>query len=219
MERVEIFSVISDEIRKTQNRKSKPIRIAINGIEGTGKTTFATELVKHLNNHDFSATHISIDGFHFNKKRRYRQGRDSASGYYEDSYDEAAFVKNVLQRSQQSPAGYIEATHDLMTDVYLDLEPKNLDDDAVLITDGCYLFKPIFNDFWDFRIYLKTDFSTALHRGAQRDQKALGGYECAKEKFNLRYHAASKRYISEVNPEKLADLIVDITDFENLKII
>ena len=219
MEQFEVFQHILKAVRKAQKIKAKPIRLAINGIEGTGKTTFAYNLVNYLCRKDLIAIHISIDGFHFNKERRYKQGRDSADGYYEDAYDEAAFVKNVLQRSQGDPPEYIEATHDLLTDIYLDLQPIKLADNSVLVTDGCYLFKPVFNDYWDLKIYLKTDFQTALERGVKRDQKALGGYEQAKEKFQLRYHAASKRYISEINPEKLADIVIDNTDFENLNII
>jgi len=219
MKHVEVFSIITDEIRKIAVKKSKPIRVAINGIEGTGKTTFALGFVKYLDSQCLSAHHISIDGFHFNKEVRYRRGRNSAKGYYEDSYDEASFVEHVLLRSQQNPSEYIEATHDVLTDAYLYLVPKRLDDSAILVTDGCYLFKPVFNAFWDYRIYLKTDFDTALHRGALRDQEALGGYERAKEMFRQRYHAASKRYITEVNPESMAEVIIDITDFENLKII
>ena len=151
MDRDAIFSIISDKIENIQISKSKPVRVAVNGIEGTGKTTFAIAFVKYLNAHNINATHVSIDGFHFNKEVRYRQGRDSAAGYYEDSYNEAGFVENVLQRSQQTPAEYIEATHDLTTDDYLDLPPKRLSDNAVIVTDGCYLFKPVFNEFWDLR--------------------------------------------------------------------
>jgi len=219
MKLIDVFSIIKDELRRVNAKKSKPIRVAINGIEGTGKTTFAEALVEYLIHQGFVAHHVSIDGFHFNKKMRYSRGRNSAKGYYEDSYDELSFVKHVLQRSQQEPAEYIEATHDLLTDAYLDLPPKRLDDSAILVTDGCYLFKPVFNDFWDYRIYLKTDFATASRRGALRDQEALGGYEIAKEMFGKRYHAASKRYISEVNPENFADIIFDITDFENLRVV
>ena len=219
MKQIEIFSLILDKLNKIRDTKSKPIRVAINGIEGTGKTTFAYALVKHMNALGHETIHISIDGFHFNKKVRYRQGRDSAKGYYEDSYNEAAFVEKVLQRSQGNPPEYIEATHDLISDAYVNLPPIPLGHNAVIVTDGCYLFKPVFNEFWDLRIYLKTDFTTALKRGAQRDQKALGGYTLAKQKFESRYHAASKRYISEVMPETLADLIIDMTEFETLKII
>lgn len=219
MKREQIFSILCCEIKTLRTTKSKPVRLAINGIEGTGKTHFAEAFVKHLNCHGMNAVHVSIDGFHCNKELRYRQGRDSAKGYYEDSYDEAAFVAHVLLLSQQTPAQYIEATYDLMTDRYLDYLPKTLTDDSVIVTEGCYLFKPVFNPYWDFRVYLKTDFETALERGALRDQALLGGYEKAKDKFKRRYHAASKHYISEVKPEQYADLIIDMTDFEDLKIV
>jgi len=217
MKQAEVFSLIRDEVKKIQRHRTKPVRIAVNGIEGTGKTTFASDFVAYLRAHNFAALHISIDGFHFNKKQRYKQGRDSSDGYYEDSYNEAAFVDKVLRLSQGNPPRYIEATHDLMTDDYLDLPPKNLADNAIIVTDGCYLFKPVFNPFWDLRLYLKTDFETALERGVKRDQNSLGGYEKAREKFKLRYHAASRRHISEVNPEALADIIIDNSDFDNLK--
>jgi len=217
MKQIEAFSLVRDKIDKIQAAKSKPVRVAINGIEGTGKTTFAIRFVEYLKAQSCSAFHVSIDGFHFNKNKRYKQGRDSADGYYEDSYNEAAFVDKVLKMSQGDPPRYISATHDLSTDEYLNLKPQSLPDKAVIVTDGCYLFKPIFNPFWDLRIYLKTDFNTALERGAQRDRHVLGGYDEAKKKFGLRYHAASKRYLSEVSPEALADIIIDNTDFEDLK--
>ena len=219
MDQVEIFSIIRNKIGKIRETKSKPIRVGINGIEGTGKTTFAIALVKYLNQQNCTAYHVGIDGFHFNKEVRYRQGRDSAKGYYEDSYDKNAFVEKVLLRSQQTPPEYIEATHDLLTDAYLELPPTSLNDESVIITDGCYLFKPVFNKYWDLRIYLKTDFDTALVRGAERDKVALNGYENAKQKFKLRYHKSSKRYIAEVNPEELADIIIDMTNFENMAIL
>jgi len=217
MKRTEIFSFIKGEIEKIQLTKNKPTRITINGIEGTGKTTFASEFVTYLCGHSFAAIHVSIDGFHFNKAHRYKLGRDSAKGYYEDAYNEAAFVAKVLRMSQGTPPLYVKATHDLITDDYLDLPPIKLSKNAVIVTDGCYLFKPVFNPYWDLRVYLKTDFKIALERGVSRDQGALGGYEKAKEKFELRYHAASRRYNYEVNPELLADIVIDNSDFDDLK--
>src|SRR5690606_29504984 len=87
------------------------------------------------------------------------------------------------------------------------LAPKKIPDNAVLVTDGCYLFKPVFNQHWDLRVYLKTDFATALERGARRDQNSLGGYDEAKHRFLSRSHAASKPYISEVGPELIGDWV------------
>ena len=212
----EVFEIISRRIDAL--RKTKPKLIAINGIEGTGKTTFAERLTAYLLSQGHKAIHVSIDGFHHNRERRYSQGKDSAKGYYEDSYDEAAFADTVLVASQGEPPIYTPATHDLQTDMYLALPPIVISDDTMIITDGAYLFKAVYREHWDLKIYLKTDFDTARRRGAARDTDMLGGYIEAERKYQDRYHAASKLYISENMPEEMADMIIDNTDFDDLKV-
>ena len=122
MNQNEIFELIKLRIEIIQSKKDKPTRIAINGVEGTGKTVFAEELTGYLNAVGKDAIQISIDGFHYNKEVRYRQGKNSAKGYYEDSYDEMAFVNKVLKATQTENPNYTTATHDLETDDYLNLE-------------------------------------------------------------------------------------------------
>jgi len=214
-----IFHLLLTALKQISDAKQKPVRMGINGIEGTGKTVFAEQLTAYFQSQGQQAQHISIDGFHFNKAHRYRQGRDSAKGYYEDSYDEHGFVSKVLLRSQQYPPSYIPASHDLETDEYLSPAAKTISNDTFLITDGAYLFKPVYRDHWDVKIYLKTDFQTALNRGVLRDAESLGGKEAAAEKFALRYHKASAMYIAENKPEELADLVIDMTDFDHLVVL
>ncbi len=172
----EAFKIIKKRIVEIQSEKEKPTRIAINGIEGTGKTVFAEKLSKFLNSSGMKAIQISIDGFHFNKKIRYKQGRNSAKGYYEDSYDELAFVDKVLKSTQTKNANYTIATHDLDTDKYLTLKPIEVSNDTITITDGAYLFKPNYINHWDLKVYLKTDFENAIKRGVERDKDSLGGF-------------------------------------------
>ncbi len=214
-----LLQFLEKEILSLRKQKTKPLRIAINGIEGTGKTTLADQLCLHLNANQHQTVQISIDGYHFNKQHRYRQGRDSAMGYYEDSYDEISFRDKVLLASQSNNPNYIAAIHDLETDEYLQLFPIPISNDTIIITDGSYLFKPVYRDHWDLKIYLKTDFNTALQRGINRDQLLLGGMEEAASKFNSRYHKASKIYIEQNNPELLADIIIDYTDFYDIYIL
>lgn len=211
------FEKIQEKIEAMRDSRKTPLRVAINGVEGTGKTTFAEKFVKYLQENNLPAEHISIDGFHFNKETRYRQGRDSARGYYEDSYDEKGFAEKVLEQSQSG--SYIPATHDLESDKYLILDPVEIALDIIIIVDGSYLFKPVYEPHFDLKIYLKTDFDTARSRGAKRDAGHLGGEEAAARKFLARYHAASQMYIDEVNPESLADIVIDNTDFENLVLV
>ena len=179
----------------------------------------AEKLTSYLQVRGHSAIHVSIDGFHFNKAHRYRQGRDSALGYYEDSYHEQAFVEKVLLSSQEASPCYIPAIHDLVTDEYLDLPPISIPQDAFLISDGAYLFKPAYRKHWDVKIYLKTDFATAQSRGVVRDAESLGGEEAAIAKFKARYHEASRIYRERNRPEELADFVVDNTDFDKLVLV
>jgi len=215
----ELFDIIKNRIKIILNKKNKPIRVAINGIEGTGKTVFAIKLSQYLTQSNINSINISIDGFHNNKEYRYRQGRNSYKGYYEDSYNEIEFVNKVLISSQSNSPNYVESIHDLETDEYLDFKPKIISNKTVLITDGAYLFKPIYLSNWDFKIYLKTDFNTAMLRGIERDKTLLGTKEEAKEKYIKRYHKSSLFYINKCNPESEADLLIDNTDFNNLIIL
>ena len=215
----ETLELIKNSILSIRERKSKPIRVAINGIEGTGKTIFAGKLSEYLNSENINAKQISIDGFHFNKEVRYKQGRDSAKGYYEDSYVEIAFVEKVLVSSQSKMPNITKATHDLETDEYLNLKPIEIDNETVLITDGAYLFKPNYRNHWDLKIYLKTSFEIAMKRGIERDKDALGGINLTKEKYEKRYHKSSRIYLTENEPEKIADIIIDNSDFNHLQII
>lgn len=215
----EIFELIKNRILEIQERKKKPILVAINGIEGTGKTVLAEKMTEYLNSENLNAIQVSIDGFHFNKEVRYKQGRDSAKGYYEDSYDEIAFVEKVLKSSQTEFPNYTIGTHNLESDEYLNLEPIKLKENSILITDGAYLFKPNYRNHWDLKIYLKTSFEIAMKRGIERDKNSLGGIELTKEKYEKRYHKSSRIYLNENEPEKIADIIIDNSDFKNLKII
>ncbi|NVJ65728.1 MAG: AAA family ATPase [Gammaproteobacteria bacterium] len=215
----QLFQDIEQHCRVLLSKRTKPLRVAVNGIEGTGKTTFAQRLSEHLNNQSIETHHISIDGFHFDSSIRYRQGRDSAQGYYEDSYDELGFVEKVLIASQQLSPQLTRATHDLKTDEYIHLEPESINSNSIIMTDGAYLFKPNYLPHWDLKIYLHCSFEVAMDRGAMRDEQSLGGIEEAKAKFINRYHAASKIYIQQNNPEQQADIIIDNSNFKQLKLI
>jgi uridine kinase len=209
----DVFEIIRKHIVRIQKAKTKPVRIAINGIEGSGKTTFAEQLTCYLVSKEHTAIHVSIDGFHYHREHRYRQGKDSARGYYEDSYDEMTFAEKVLIASQDEYPSYLPTTHDLESDQYVHIPTLSLAHDAVLITDGAYLFKPIYRAHWDLKIYLRTDFETAQERGIKRDAELLGGYQSASDKYKNRYHAASRIYNDENTPETQADIIVDNVDY------
>lgn len=209
----DLYQIISEGITELIQEKQTPVLVAVNGIEGSGKTVFSQNLVRFLKSSKIEALHISIDGFHNDKNVRYRQGRDSAIGYYEDSYDEQAFVSRVLKSSQNGVPKVTTAIYDIYKEEALNNEPEKISNNAVIVSDGSYLFKTIYSNYWDLKIYLEVDKALALERGSKRDEKLLNSYILAREKFINRYHKASSIYNKKIRPKKQADIIIDNNDF------
>jgi uridine kinase len=157
-----------------------------------------------------------MDGFHHPRARRHRQGRLSADGYYEDAYDFDALIANVLAPLGPGGSGrYRDSIIDLASDQATDAPPKTAPVDAILVVDGTFLHRePVQHHgttpgYWDRTVFVDTDFDTARTRGIERDRDLLGGPAKAAEAFDLRYHAASRRYLDEVDPRALASFVVD----------
>src|SRR5262249_19722962 len=73
-----------------------PVRIAIDGVDGVGKTTLADELVDAVSAYNRSVIRASIDGFHNPRSDRYRLGRNSPEGYFRDSFNHSALISLLL---------------------------------------------------------------------------------------------------------------------------
>jgi uridine kinase len=79
-----------------ERRGEHPLRVAVDGITASGKTTLADELAAALTQRGIPVIRIRMDDFHHRRAHRYRQGKDSARGYYEDAYDFDALWQRVL---------------------------------------------------------------------------------------------------------------------------
>jgi uridine kinase len=64
--------------------------VAIDGVDGAGKTTFADELGDAVAAIGRRVIRASVDGFHNPKMVRYQRGRHSPEGFSEDSYNYSA---------------------------------------------------------------------------------------------------------------------------------
>ncbi|MFD4675639.1 gamma-glutamylcyclotransferase [Lentzea sp. NPDC058450] len=190
--------------------QARPLRVAVDGITASGKTTFARELAAAVTARGRSAAHLSMDGFHHPRAVRHRLGRDSADGYYRDAYDFAAFSRLVLE--PLGPGGdrrYRQRIIDLRSDTPLDETPTKAPDDLVLVVDGSFLQREL---EWDEVVFVDTPFPVAFDRGTRRDAELLGGLEEAARAFETRYHAASRRYLDEVGPAARASVVVGNED-------
>ncbi|NOG66284.1 MAG: hypothetical protein HND46_22960 [Chloroflexi bacterium] len=84
MHRAELITQIAAHI--TRLKRPPPAKIAIDGIDASGKTTLADELAVFLQQAGHPIIRASIDGFHNPREVRHQKGPLSSEGYFYDSY-------------------------------------------------------------------------------------------------------------------------------------
>lgn len=190
--------------------KWHPIRVAVDGRTASGKTTFADDLAAVIGQTCRPVIRASIDGFHRPKAVRYRRGRLSPDGYYEDARDVHAMRKLLLD--PLGPLGdrlYVTATFDLDRDEALGPIARQANVDAILVVDGTFLQRPELRPAWDYVIFLSVTEEEARRRGVERDFNASGGKACTSELYVRRYGPAFSRYEAECRPAEQADILID----------
>jgi len=120
-------------------RLAHPVRVAIDGRGGSGKTTLAAELATLLVARGRPVIGTSIDGFHRPKAERYARGRTSPEGSYHDARDLAAVTTLLL--APLGPGGdrrYRTTSFDLENDRPIEQAAALAPADAVLVVDGTF---------------------------------------------------------------------------------
>lgn len=190
-----------------------PLRVAVDGITASGKTTLAGELATAIQQRGRDVIQLTGDGFHHRSAHRYRRGRDSADGYYEDAYDFDKLARLTL--APLGPGGdrrYHVRVHDLRSDGVIEDEVQLASDDAIVLLDGSFLQRSDVAGHWDVVVFVDTSFEVARARGAARDAVMFGGRGRALHAFDARYHPACRRYVDEVAPADRASIVVTNDD-------
>ncbi|KKQ35472.1 MAG: hypothetical protein US52_C0024G0006 [candidate division WS6 bacterium GW2011_GWA2_37_6] len=219
MKPVKLFELLEERIREIN--LDHPIRIGVDGVDGSGKKFFADAFAQYLQRLNRSIIRSTIDTFHNPKKIRYQQGENSPKGYYEDSFNIDGLIENLLY--PLGPKGslkYKTLIFNYKTDSQIDVPFEIAQEDSILIFDGIFLFTPRLNPFWDMRIFLDVPFETTIERVKQRvkDQEYLGSGNIVK-KYKTRYIPGQKIYFKKAEPKKKADIIIDNTDYTNPLIV
>lgn len=197
----------------TGQRPGHPLRVGVDGICGVGKSTFARDLRAAVGQAGRAAVLLDSDGFHHPRAHRYRQGRSSARGYYEDGYDFESLAESVLRPLGPGGTGvYATRVHDLASDAVIADETATAATDTVVIFDATFIQRGDLRSLWDEVIYLHSDEAAAMARGISRDATALGGAEAARSAYEHRYIAACRIYLAEQSPRARASIVVEHTD-------
>jgi uridine kinase len=187
------------------------VRVGVDGADGAGKTTFANELATRLRADGRHVIRISVDDFHRPRAERYRRGRDSAEGFWLDSFDHPRLWQDVLH--PLGPSGsrrYRTAAHDLVTDQPLEPPAATAPPGSVVIVDGLFLHRDELVAAWELSILLDVPADVRVRRMAVRD----GSPADPAHPSLRRYLDAQRIYAEACAPLRRADVVVDNTDLD-----
>lgn len=205
--RQQILQKVADRVLSLQ--LGHPIRVGIDGVTASGKSTFARELSGLLKDRKCHVIHTTLDGFHNPRARRYERGRGSAEGYYYDAYNYDGVVENLLK--PLGPNGnhqYRTQIFDLEADRPIQVEAISAPVESVLVVDGSFALRPELRAYWDVGIFLSVAFDVAENRAAQRDAKSFGTADEARRVTKVRYHGAHRIHAESCRPQEAAHFII-----------
>jgi phosphoglycolate phosphatase-like HAD superfamily hydrolase/uridine kinase len=200
--RIPVFEVIAKAI-ENKKQKDKPFIIGINGIDCSGKTTFAKALEGYLKSRNYPTQMIAIDDFHHPKAVRYA-GKDQAVNYFSKSFNIELLINSLLKPIRET--GAVADKLDLLnvdTDKFDTIRKYNVKPDTVVILEGVFLFRKELTPYIDYKVYLEITPEECKKRVKSRDNAT------ALSKYDEKYLPAQAKYIRDNAPALQADIAVD----------
>lgn len=196
----EIVALAGDEVT----------RVAIDGVDGAGKTVFGDELAAAvLRRRARTVIRAGVDWFHHPPGVRYARGRTSPEGFFRDSYDYDGLRRLLLgPLSRGGDRRYTPALYDITAERPVPATVHTATPGSILVFDGIFLHRPELRAYWDYSIFLDVPFDVSVPRGAAR---GYGDPDPAAP-VNHRYIEGQRLYLAECAPAAHATVVVDNSD-------
>ena len=174
--------------------RDRRVLVAVDGVDGAGKTTFADRLAPRL---DRPVVRASEDDFLNPAAIRHRRGRESPEGFFRDSYD-LALLEQLLLDPFAAGRPYRRRAFDVLADAPVVSVDENAPAGALLLLDGMFLHRDELRGRWDLSILLDVPPELSAERLLARDGKPT----------RPRYVLGQQRYFAECDPRRRASLVL-----------
>lgn len=202
-----VLRELRDEAR--QHYRAGRIVLAVDGLDGSGTAAFADALAEVFAEDGSAVFRASMTGFQRPRAERFARGRDSADGYYLDTFDEATFRRTLIDPFRTGgSAGFQLAAFDADRDAPVEAQWVTAPRDAVLVVDGVFLLRPELKGIWEWSIWLEVPPRIAFANLARQGR----GEADPDAPANARVRGAQRRYWREADPRRDASAIVENSD-------
>lgn len=189
------------EVASALPHLDRPVLVGIDGVDGSGKTTYAAALSALL---ERPCLVVHLDDFHHPAAIRHRLGRDSPESFLRDTYDLAAFERCVLGPLSRGDRRITTAAFDHRRDRTVESDPVTVTDQTVVIVEGLFLHRDELCDRWDASVLLDVPFEVSVARLAARD----GSYPDPAHPSMRRYVEGQRLYFEQCRPRERATWVV-----------
>ena len=198
------FKEISS-LYKLNNRK-RVFVLGVDGLGGSGKTTYALLLKNVLKNEGIHVEVLHIDDFIHPKEIRYDSSKLDWECYYNLQWRYDYLRMEILTPIQSgSMINKDIELYDKQNDSYIG-KHITLTTDSILMIEGVFLQRSELRSYFDYVIYIDANKESRLQRVIERDTY-IGDEKSIIEKYEKRYFPAEDQYILEHNPKQKANYI------------
>ena len=184
-------------------------KVGIDGFCAAGKTTVANELKKRLQDRQRRVISATSDRFMNPAAIRWRQGKESPEGFYQDAIDFEAIERELLSPlSENGNKQYRTSTYDVQKSKADYSELKVAQPGTILIFDGLFLQIPRLSNHWDVMIYVEASYDTCISRAKHRNQENLNSPNEIEQVYRRKYVPGFELYRKEVKPVDNADYLI-----------
>ena len=178
------------------------IIIGIDGLGGSGKSTYAQELKGQIE----SSILFHLDDFIHPKEIRYNNDYEEWYCYYQLQWRYDYLIHKLLNplKNGLDVCESIEI-YDKKTDSYIIREIR-IPAGTTVIIEGVFLQRPELERYFNLVIYIDVNEEKRLDRVLNRDTY-IGNREEIVHKYEHRYFPAEAEYVKQCNPLMRADVI------------
>ena len=180
--------------------------IAVDGIDGSGKSTFARRLLNDLGANNTPAVIISVDDFRRPIDWNTVEGNE-VEAYWERYYD-LELAESSLRAFLAGTPGVTIPRYDIMSERIEGTRDLVFESAVVAIVEGVFPLRiPAVGA--GLLIYLEASESEARRRIIERDRAKQRTREETERRIDRRYFPSQERYRKAFTPRDRADVIID----------
>ncbi len=205
-----IQSISSSIINRKRVREC--LIVAIDGVDCSGKTRFASELEEALISRGYPVTLIHADDFLNPKSLREVKGKWSSAAFFNDFFDYDRLIKKVIlpaKTGKKKIQQYLITRIRKGKDTFEKSPQYPVSKEHILIIEGLFLLREALENYLDFSIRIQIPYILVLSRALKRDVSNFGSVGLVLMGYIFQSIPAQYKYIQECHPNHKAYVVIE----------